>query len=107
MADLRSTDASTETEEKLYLRLQVKPGAQALWFYSVDGKTYYSALSDNVAFQAKPGRWVGATLGLFSLQTIPTSDFSSLNKSANDSSSANDSKPSNAYADFGPVHFQR
>jgi beta-xylosidase len=101
IADLGSTNASTETELKLYLRLQVKPGAQALWLYSVDGMTYHSVLPDNVTFQAKPGRWVGAKLGLFSLQTIPTSNFSSLNKPANDS------KSSHVYADFGPVQFQR
>lgn len=101
IAALMTTNTNNKTATKLYLRLQVKPGAQALWFYSLDGKIYHSALPKDHTFQAKPGRWVGAKLGLFSLQAIAKPNVDSNNDASLSTTLAN------AYADFGPVLFHQ
>ena len=46
----------------IYLNLTVKAGAIASFAYSTDGKLYTSA---GEKFVAKPGKWVGAKMGLF------------------------------------------
>ena len=45
-----------------YLNLTVKAGAIASFAYSADGKSYTSA---GEKFVAKPGKWVGAKMGIF------------------------------------------
>ena len=53
---------ATLPEDFVYLRVQVKNGKTCSWTYSLDGKEY--AVVEN-GFQAKPGKWIGATLGLY------------------------------------------
>jgi beta-xylosidase len=48
----------------LFLRLQMKEGGQANFYYSQDGQSYAPA---GAAFQLSRGRWVGAQMGLFSI----------------------------------------
>ncbi|PUV26443.1 glycoside hydrolase family 43 protein [Sphingobacterium athyrii] len=52
----------TLPEDFVYLRVQVKNGKTCSWAYSLDGKKY--TVVEN-GFQAKPGKWIGATLGLY------------------------------------------
>ncbi len=49
--------------DALHLRLDWRDGAQVQFSYSVDGKAYTPVPK---TFAAQQGRWVGATLGLFS-----------------------------------------
>lgn len=49
-------------DDFVYLRVQVKDGHNCSWSYSTDGKKY---LEVERAFRAKPGKWIGATLGLY------------------------------------------
>ncbi|GAA0883242.1 MULTISPECIES: glycoside hydrolase family 43 protein [Sphingobacterium] len=53
---------ATLPEDFVYLRVQVKNGKTCSWTYSLDGKKY--TVVEN-GFQAKPGKWIGATLGLY------------------------------------------
>lgn len=53
---------TTLPEDFVYLRVQVKHGKTCSWTYSLDGKKY--VVVEN-GFQAKPGKWIGATLGLY------------------------------------------
>ncbi|MDR3007552.1 MAG: glycoside hydrolase 43 family protein [Sphingobacterium sp.] len=53
---------ATLPEDFVYLRVQVKNGKTCNWTYSLDGKKY--TVVEN-GFQAKPGKWIGATLGLY------------------------------------------
>lgn len=53
---------ATLPEDFVYLRVQVKNGKTCDWTYSLDGKKY--TVVEN-GFQAKPGKWIGATLGLY------------------------------------------
>jgi hypothetical protein len=48
----------------LHLRLEWRDGAAVRFSYSVDGTAWTSVPG---TFAAQPGRWVGATLGLFSV----------------------------------------
>ncbi len=49
-------------DEFVYLSVRVKDGKHCYWSYSIDGKEF-----KNVAetFEAKPGKWIGATLGIY------------------------------------------
>ncbi|WP_433902616.1 glycoside hydrolase family 43 protein [Sphingobacterium puteale] len=49
-------------EDFIYLRVQVKNGKTCSWAYSLDGNKY--TVVEN-GFRAKPGKWIGATLGLY------------------------------------------
>ena len=49
-------------EDFVYLRVQVKNGNTCSWSYSLDGNKYTAVEN---GFQAKPGKWIGATLGLY------------------------------------------
>ncbi|WP_104383007.1 glycoside hydrolase 43 family protein [Sphingobacterium sp. HMA12] len=53
---------ATLPEDFVYLRVQVKNGNSCSWMYSLDGKNYTVVES---GFQAKQGKWIGATLGLY------------------------------------------
>jgi Beta-xylosidase len=53
---------TTLPEDFVYLRVQVTHGKTCSWTYSLDGKKY--VVVEN-GFQAKPGKWIGATLGLY------------------------------------------
>jgi beta-xylosidase len=69
----------TETEKVLadykggdiYLRIQVLNGAQCKFGYSLDGKIF-TMLPDT--FQAEPGRWTGAKVGLFCSRATQIND---------------------------------
>jgi hypothetical protein len=53
------------TGQDLYLRLSVSPDEKAIFSYSFDGQNF---LDLPKAFAMKPGKWVGARLGFFSLR---------------------------------------
>lgn len=57
--------------EQVYFRITVSTGAICSFSFSEDGKTFEN-IFDN--FQAKPGKWVGAKLGLFTTGTTKTND---------------------------------
>lgn len=56
----------------LHLRLEWLDGAAVRFSYSADGTTWTAAPG---TFAAQPGRWVGATLGLFSVGDIQGSGY--------------------------------
>ncbi len=68
-----------ETEESLekiisntaYLKVTVAKNAACTFSYSIDGKTFQPV---NKTFTAKPGRWIGAKLGLFFTRLNTTND---------------------------------
>ena len=55
----------------IFFKLTMTPGAIANFSYSQDGKSYEKI--DGV-FTARPGKWVGAKLGLFANSTVKTND---------------------------------
>jgi hypothetical protein len=55
----------------IYLNLTVKAGAIASFAYSADGKSFTSA---GEKFVAKPGKWVGAKMGIFCSGERTTND---------------------------------
>lgn len=57
--------------EVVYFRLTVREGAQCTFSYSLDGKDFIT-IPDT--FQAQPGRWIGAKVGLFCTRTAQTND---------------------------------
>lgn len=57
--------------QTIYLRVKVMSGGVCQFFYSNDGKNF-SAIQKT--FTAKPGRWVGAKLGIFCLRNNITND---------------------------------
>jgi hypothetical protein len=52
----------------VYLAMDVAEGARTTFGFSLDGKRYTQA---GPVFQAVPGRWVGAQMGLFSAAANP------------------------------------
>lgn len=58
----------------IYLQVRVTDGINCNWYYSVDNKEYNKV---GETFKAKPGKWIGATLGLYATreQTINDSGF--------------------------------
>ncbi|MGJ1431728.1 glycoside hydrolase family 43 protein [Sphingobacterium spiritivorum] len=60
-----------EKEQYVYLRVEVQKGAVCNWSYSLDGKKF-TAIEDK--FVAKPGRWIGATLGLYAIRDQQIND---------------------------------
>lgn len=58
-------------EPTVYLRVKVSKGASCHFSYSVDGHTFLDA---GKAFQALPGQWIGAKVGLFCTGEMPTND---------------------------------
>ncbi|MFN8243037.1 MAG: glycoside hydrolase 43 family protein [Ferruginibacter sp.] len=54
-----------------YLRVQVSKTARCRFSYSLDGNRFENLPGD---FTAKPGKWMGAKLGLYCMGTIKTND---------------------------------
>lgn len=72
-ADCRNADrGNAETQvtadapvaAQIYLRLEVAEGAVCRFSYSADGAKFISL---GAAFTARPGRWIGAKMGLFAI----------------------------------------
>ncbi len=57
--------------DQIYLRLEVRKGAKCQFSFSFDGKEF-RILGEE--FQARPGRWIGAKVGLFASSKILTND---------------------------------
>jgi beta-xylosidase/pectin methylesterase-like acyl-CoA thioesterase len=60
----KSTIVLADSPAAIYLRMQVKEGAQVQFYYSLDGKAFIPA---GGLFSATKGRWVGAQMGLFNV----------------------------------------
>lgn len=58
-------------DQTIYLRVKVMNGGVCHFFYSTDGKNFSTIQK---TFTAKPGRWVGAKLGIFCLRNNITND---------------------------------
>lgn len=79
MVCMNSPDGNEEQLEKrqkaianqVYFRVEVDEGAICQFFYSYDGKKF-KPMGDK--FQAMPGRWIGAKVGLFASSTMKTND---------------------------------
>jgi hypothetical protein len=54
----------SRSKDGCYLRVDVADGALCSFFYSLDGKTYRAIGKE---FKAVPGTWIGAKVGLFSV----------------------------------------
>lgn len=76
----KGADKGSSEEEKelvklddptVYFRVSVGKNAKCQFAYSTDGKTFM-AIGD--VFQAKPGKWIGAKLGLFAIRDQQTND---------------------------------
>ncbi|TDS14884.1 glycoside hydrolase family 43 protein [Sphingobacterium paludis] len=63
--------AKVGDEAYVFLRVSVAKGGVCNWSYSLDGKTYTSLKE---TFVAKPGKWIGATLGLYALRDNTIND---------------------------------
>ncbi|MGO4377092.1 pectinesterase family protein [Pseudoduganella sp. RAF19] len=67
-ATLRCTEQASvvlqDAPAALNLRMQIRPGAQVQFSYSLDGQSFTPA---SQPFAASKGRWVGAQMGLFSV----------------------------------------
>jgi beta-xylosidase len=59
------------TGDNIYFRVKVRVGAVCEISYSLNGTDYHTTLT---ALVAKPGKWVGAKIGLFCTRTIKTND---------------------------------
>jgi len=55
----------------IYLRVSVTEGAKCQYSYSVDGNAF-TTISD--IFEAEPGKWIGAKIGLFCVREQQTND---------------------------------
>lgn len=66
-----TTITDLQEGEYIYLRVKVNKGAVCQWSYSLDGKKY-TAVGE--AFTAKPGKWIGATLGLYAVRDTQIND---------------------------------
>lgn len=60
----QTTVVQPKVSGPVWLRVTITGGAQARFACSLDGRQFVPA---GVAFTAKPGRWVGAKVGLFAL----------------------------------------
>jgi len=58
--------------DTFYLRAAVSPGAECRFSYATDGKTF-TAIGE--PFTAKPGRWIGAKVGIFALGATSAREF--------------------------------
>ncbi|PRY53267.1 beta-xylosidase [Arcticibacter pallidicorallinus] len=56
---------------ELYLRVSMSAGAKCRFSYSTDGKSFTPAGAE---FQATPGQWIGAKLGLFATRQTQIND---------------------------------
>lgn len=64
-------DGQKITNTDIYFRVKVSVGAVCEFSYSEDGKSF-KPIGEKLV--AKPGRWVGAKLGLFCTRTVKTND---------------------------------
>jgi beta-xylosidase len=64
-------DGEKLSNTDIYLRVKVTKGAMCEFSYSSDGKAFKTI---GVPFKTKPGRWVGAKVGLFCTRTVRTND---------------------------------
>ena len=64
-------DGEKTTNSDVYLRVKLRKGALCEFSYSMDGKIF-KPMGDKLT--AKPGRWVGAKVGLFCTRTVKTND---------------------------------
>ena len=65
--------ASVPTKtQNVWLRARVSAGANVRFSYSVDGASFIDV---GAPFVAKPGRWIGAKVGVFALATRPAAEF--------------------------------
>jgi len=75
VADKGSNETIQEGEKlgnaEIYFRVTVRKGAQFEFSYSKDGKTF-TTIGELLA--AKPGRWIGAKMGLFCTGTKKSND---------------------------------
>jgi beta-xylosidase len=55
----------------VYFRVKVSKGAICQWYYSLDDKKYIPVGN---AFTAQPGKWIGATLGLYAVRDNQIND---------------------------------
>ncbi len=76
----KSADKGKAEEEKnivklasanMYLRVSVTTGAKCQFSYSTDGNNFTNV---NDIFQAEPGKWIGAKVGLFCVRDQQTND---------------------------------
>lgn len=69
-----AADIAEITEEEIYLRVTVSDGGLCDFSYSQDGILFEPA---GRSFMAKPGRWIGAKVGLFGVGDAPQSGHAS------------------------------
>jgi beta-xylosidase len=62
---------SLKNNQNVYLRVQVSDGGKCNWFYSLDDKKFIAV---GETFIAKPGKWIGATLGLYAIRDKQIND---------------------------------
>ena len=60
------------TTAEVWLKVNVVKGAKCAFSYSLDGKNYVNA---DLNFQALPGKWTGAKVGLFCIGNKKTNDI--------------------------------
>ena len=78
--DCKDADkGNTETEriisnvinDQIYLRVSVEPGGKCHFSYSLDGSSYINIIRE---FNAVPGKWIGAKVGIFCTRKSQTND---------------------------------
>lgn len=57
--------------DAMYMRIEVSKGAKCKFSYSTDGTNFKDI---NESFVARPGKWIGAKIGLFCTRTVVTND---------------------------------
>ena len=57
--------------QDIYLQVEVRKGGRCKFSYSIDGKNFNFLKEE---FSAKPGKWVGARIGVFALRNSVTND---------------------------------
>ena len=62
---------NTISVNEIYLRINVSPGAVCNFSFSNDGTNFQTI---DTSFTAKPGRWIGAKVGLFCVRKGKTND---------------------------------
>ena len=77
-ADKAGKEEITESKpidgSTIWLRVQVRNGAECSFSFSMDGKTF-SAIGKS--FKARPGRWIGAKVGFYALRNGVINDAGS------------------------------
>lgn len=63
--------AEIEAGQYVYLKMTMTKGAAYQWHYSLDGKSYTPIQK---TLQASPGKWIGATLGLYATRETTIND---------------------------------